>query len=691
MSSWTRELDEAAVLATSRGWWHELLFYLLCGLAAIPTSFLVFSTVFINATPEHWCALHPRIEKLGIEDQLIRNLTVPGHHGVFESCRAHNIDPDDFFAIYNQTFGGIGDSEMNEGTTDLLIRVINSSKSKEPSECKHGWKFSTDLYKNTLVTEYSLVCNKDWLPRTANTLFWVGSIVGNPFFGWVSDRYGRRPTILLMIFLLVPITIATSFPGNYLTYIVLRIIGGLFFPAMYQLPLILALELMPPAKRTNAGIVIGMLFGSGMCILSLIAYLLREWFYLSLATTLPFILTYSYFWLIPESPRWLVGRGRIADAEKVLRNIARRNGITLPCGFLLDLHKRIKEEEEIEIFSNGQLKSFTRSYDLEVDANKDFNKDVFLENDILKDDKTGEEKEVVIDETENISICNEVKRTSIELESHEMETPNMVQTDPFLKVQINSLRRKSKQFVNKIFSNEDDDDDLDENKVMYEQHSENDCEASPLDLFRYRNIRKKFLILTFNWVSVGIAYNGLSYNTTNLGVNDYLAFFIGGIVELPSYVIAWHCIEKYGRRWVFFGFMIIGGIACLSCGLVPEDLPWVTLTLAMLGRLSAAASFAVFYVQVGELLPTVLRAQAMGAASFISGVGLLACPYIVSLGVIRKWVPLIIIGTLSVAAGFASLFLPETLNHPLPQTLGDGENFGRNFKILSCVERDKKY
>lgn len=66
-------------------------------------------------------------------------------------------------------------------------------------------------------------------------------------------RYGRRPAILLMIFLQVPLSIATSFPGNYWVYIVLRIFCGLFFPALYQMPFILALELMPPARRTNAG------------------------------------------------------------------------------------------------------------------------------------------------------------------------------------------------------------------------------------------------------------------------------------------------------------------------------------------------------------------------------------------------------------------------------------------------------
>lgn len=60
-------------------------------------------------------------------------------------------------------------------------------------------------------------------------------------------------------------------------------------------------------------------------------------------------------------------------------------------------------------------------------------------------------------------------------------------------------------------------------------------------------------------------------------------------------------------------------------------MPWITVALALSGRLFVAAAFAVFYVMIGELLPTVLRAQAIGLASFITGLGLLACPFIVHL------------------------------------------------------------
>ncbi|CAH2057427.1 unnamed protein product, partial [Iphiclides podalirius] len=200
-------------------------------------------------------------------------------------------------------------------------------------------------------------------------------------------------------------------------------------------------------------------------------------------------------------------------------------------------------------------------------------------------------------------------------------------------------------------------------------------------------MRKKFLILTFDWLSLGVIYNSLSYNTSNLGVNDYVAFFIGGAVELPSYVIAWRCMERFGRCLVLCVFMCVGGLACISCVFIPEEMPWITVSLAMLGRLCAAAAFAVFYVLIGELLPTVIRAQAMGLASFISGLGLLACPYIVHLAIYGRSLPLIAIGVLSMVAGATSLFLPETLNQPLPQTLRDGEAFGKSARLSSCMAR----
>lgn len=120
-------------------------------------------------------------------------------------------------------------------------------------------------------------------------------------------------------------------------------------------------------------------------------------------------------------------------------------------------------------------------------------------------------------------------------------------------------------------------------------------------------------------------------------------------MEIPSYFIGWYFMDKWGRRWILFSTMMIGGLSCISCIFVPVDAdPWWTVGLAMIGKFNIALSFAVIYVYAGELMPTVVRSQvsiemtllhyitwflnqAMGISSFVAGIGLLVFPYINSL------------------------------------------------------------
>ena len=51
--------------------------------------------------------------------------------------------------------------------------------------------------------------------------------------------------------------------------------------------------------------------------------------------------------------------------------------------------------------------------------------------------------------------------------------------------------------------------------------------------------------------------------------------------------------------------------------------------------------------------------------------------------------PLIVYGLLAFSAGALSLLLPETLNKKLPETIEDGEQFGKGEKRCSCVEFKK--
>ena len=47
--------------------------------------------------------------------------------------------------------------------------------------------------------------------------------------------------------------------------------------------------------------------------------------------------------------------------------------------------------------------------------------------------------------------------------------------------------------------------------------------------------------------------------------------------------------------------------------------------------------------------------------------------------------PLVILGVVSIVGGLSGLRLPETLHHRLPQTVEEGEEFGKDWTLAECL------
>jgi OCT family organic cation transporter-like MFS transporter 4/5 len=97
---------------------------------------------------------------------------------------------------------------------------------------------------------------------------------------------------------------------------------------------VLAMEMMGPSKRVFAGIVIEYFFAIGQVILVAFAYtnnILFEsgWRTLAIALVVPTMPFLSYFFLLPESPRWLLSKNRQDEAFEILQGVAKTNKRTL--------------------------------------------------------------------------------------------------------------------------------------------------------------------------------------------------------------------------------------------------------------------------------------------------------------------------------------------------------------------------
>ncbi|XP_069358958.1 beta-alanine transporter [Maniola hyperantus] len=521
------------------GRYQKLVIYFILLPAVIPCGFHAYAQLFMAADVQHWCRV-PELEAL--EDQeLARNISIPlelkNDQLEYSSCTMYNLN-------YTDIVGNYPNIEDNQ------------YKQAETIPCSDGWVYDMNTYKNTVVIEWNLVCNKDFYPTLGLVLLAVGGIIGNYIFGYLQDTLGRKPSFFIYLAIECVFGVATAFAQNYFIWIIYRFGVGFTVPAIMATPYVLAIELVGPKCRTLCTILSNIAYSLGLILLAGLVYLVRDWRHLALASTLPFVCFFLYIWPMPESPRWLLARGQFEKAEVILKNMARINGKSLPANYMVHLRRK-------------------------------------YESDKLKQDL---EKE------------------------------------------------KSRKY-------------------------------GILDLFRTPNLRKKTIIITFIWFTNTSVYVGLSYYAPVLGGDEFLNFFLAGIVELPTYMFLWPSMERLGRRWTLCMSMVVGGVACLTTFLVQHETN-VTLALYCVGKMGISSAFVVLPLMASELYPTVVRGLGMSLSSVLGMLGPIFIPLVNYLGSDIMVLPLIIMGALLVAGGIASLLLPETLNQHLPQTLEDGERMG---------------
>ncbi|XP_057364698.1 carcinine transporter-like [Daphnia carinata] len=222
-------------------------------------------------------------------------------------------------------------------------------------------------------------------------------------------------------------------------------------------------------------------------------------------------------------------------------------------------------------------------------------------------------------------------------------------------------------------------------ETMEHQREQADClrngrRANLRDLLQTPNMRMKTLIISLSWVVNETTYVGLSYYGPSMGSDPYLSFFLSSVVEIPGYVFCLLLMDRWGRRMTLCSCMILSGVAAISTALLPTDAEVLTLILYLIAKCTIAGGTMIIFQFGGELYPTEVRGVGIGLASFLGGIGLTLIPFINYLGTQWLVLPIVMMGAFSVAGGIVTLKLPETLGAKLPQTLEEGEDFGKDFK-----------
>jgi len=153
---------------------YQVLLGLLFAMLELPHAWCMLLHKFLAPPVDHWCA---RPDTLS--------------HWSMEQWRNFSSPPGDSCHIYNRSYSVYAD--------------VNFSDVYPPSTISHdlipcsSWHFDNSWYLNTIRQKFNLVCDDAILNNVASSTFFAGTGVGVFIAGLLSDKIGRKKTILIFI------------------------------------------------------------------------------------------------------------------------------------------------------------------------------------------------------------------------------------------------------------------------------------------------------------------------------------------------------------------------------------------------------------------------------------------------------------------------------------------------------------
>ena len=152
----------------------------------------------------------------------------------------------------------------------------------------------------------------------------LGAVPGAFFWGWLADRIGRRKVFIataLNFSIATGLMALTPDHGGWIYLSVCRFFVGAGVSGLFAVDLPLVQEFVPTYKRGWVGGLVTSCLPLGNVLGALLGAFLEPvlgWRGLFLVGLLPAGLTLLIRAWVPESPRWLIGRGRIEEARRAL-------------------------------------------------------------------------------------------------------------------------------------------------------------------------------------------------------------------------------------------------------------------------------------------------------------------------------------------------------------------------------------
>jgi len=158
----------------------------------------------------------------------------------------------------------------------------------------------------------------------------VGLMIGAAGFGMIADRIGRKATLVLALLMFSVFSGVAYWAPNFTVFCLFRFLAGLGMGGAMPLTITLVSEFAPARIRGKAVTAMFGGFTFGWAVAALVAMIfipLFGWRVVLLFGFLPVLFLPVLKWLLPESVRFLAGKGRYDEAIGELRRVEKGAGV----------------------------------------------------------------------------------------------------------------------------------------------------------------------------------------------------------------------------------------------------------------------------------------------------------------------------------------------------------------------------
>ncbi|KAL6741647.1 hypothetical protein Aduo_014881 [Ancylostoma duodenale] len=172
--------------------------------------------------------------------------------------------------------------------------------------------------------EWDIHCENRYLERRSTSLQMLGVMIGSLSSGQISSSFGRKKPLVICLAMTGILSLATYFVTDLIQFTAIRFVLGIFTGGHSTVVVVYLLENIP--KKSRMWINTAISYSPNVIILGVIAYFFQHWRTLALVISALHIPAVALMFYLHESPRWLVHRGKIREARRVILDIAHIDG-----------------------------------------------------------------------------------------------------------------------------------------------------------------------------------------------------------------------------------------------------------------------------------------------------------------------------------------------------------------------------